>query len=404
MQQIIPTSPEELRAAVAEALAAGRPLEVLGGGSKRAFGRPVEAEAQLSTAGLRGVTLYEPEELVMSARAGTPLAEIEALLLEQRQELAFEPPDFGAILGSEPGRQTIGGIFAGNISGPRRFKAGAARDHILGVRCVTGFGQEIRAGGRVMKNVTGYDLPKLLAGSFGTLAVITEVTFKVLPAAPAVGTLLLASTDEQQLAALLRRATGTPFEPSGAALLPALAAGRSAVDAVRASGRSVALIRVEGPEPSVRYRLTRLQAELRHPGIEAALLEDADSRTLWREIRDVRLLSAGRALWRFSLAPTAGAELIPWYRQLGAEWLLDQAGGLLWLAPPAAYAYRADELRRALDGRSGHATLIRAPAEIRARVEVFQPQPPPLRALTERVKRGFDPERILNRGRMYAGM
>jgi glycolate oxidase FAD binding subunit len=404
VDRIVPASSGELREAVAAAVAAGTPLEILGGGSKRAFGRPVEADVQLSTEGLGGVTLYEPEELVMSARAGTPLAEIEALLAEHRQELAFEPADYGAILGGEAGRQTIGGIFACNISGPRRFKAGAARDHILGVRCVTGFGEEIRAGGRVMKNVTGYDLPKLLTGSFGTLAVIIELTFKVLPAAPTVGTLLLSGTDEQALAALLRRATGTPFEPSGAALLPALAAGRSAVEAVRGAGRPVAAIRVEGPEPSVRYRLDRLEAALRGAGVEAARLGDEDSRLLWREVRDVRLLTRGRALWRFSLAPTEGAELVPWYRELGAEWLLDWAGGLVWLAPPEAYAYRAGELRRALDGRDGHATLVRAPEDVRARVEVFQPQPPALRALTERVKRGFDPQKILNRGRMYADM
>lgn len=404
MARIVPTSPEELGEAVAEAVAERRPLEVLGAGSKRALGRPVEAEAALSTESLRGVTLYEPEELVMSAMAGTPLAEIEALLAEQRQELAFEPADYGAVLGGETGRQTIGGVFACNLSGPRRFKAGAARDHILGVRCVTGFGEAVAAGGRVMKNVTGYDLPKLLVGSFGTLAVVTELTFKVLPAAPALGTLLLSGVEEQELAAALRRATGTAFEPLGAALLPALAAGRSTVDAVRTSGGAVAAIRVEGPEPSVRYRLAGLEAELARPGIEAARLDDADSRLLWREIRDVRLLSPGRPLWRFSVAPTTGAELVPWYRELGAEWFLDWVGGLVWLAPPETCAFRADELRRALDGRGGHATLIRAPAEVRSRVEVFQPQPPALRALTERVKRGFDPERILNRGRMYAGM
>lgn len=404
VQPITPTSTDELREVVAEALAARRPLEVLGSGSKRALGRPVEAQAMLSTARLRGVTLYEPEELVMAARAGTPLAEIEAMLAEHRQELAFEPADYGSILGGREGQQSIGGIFACNISGPRRFKAGAARDHILGVRCVTGFGQEIKAGGRVMKNVTGYDLPKLLTGSFGTLAIITEVIFKVLPAAPSVGTLLLTGSDEATLTALLRRATGTAFEPSGASLLSALAAGRSAVAAVRTAGRPVVALRVEGPEPSVRYRLDRLEAVLRAPGVAAARLDDEDSRILWRELRDLRLLTRGRALWRLSLAPTAGAELVPWYRALGAEWLLDWAGGLVWLAPPEAYAFRADELRQALAGRGGHATLIRAPEAVRAQVEVFQPQPPALRALTERVKQSFDPERILNRGRMYAGV
>lgn len=389
---------------MAEAVAARRPLEILGGGSKRDYGRPVEAEAAVSTAELRGITLYEPEELVMSALAGTPLTEIEAVLAEHRQQLAFEPADYGPLLGGEAGRQTIGGVFACNLSGPRRLQTGAARDHILGVRCVTGFAEEMKAGGRVMKNVTGYDLPKLLCGSFGTLAVLTEITFKVLPAAAAEGTLLLCGSDERTLAGLLRRATGTPFEPSGAALLPALAAGRSQVPAVRRAGRPVAAIRVEGPPASTDYRLSRLQGALVQPDIEAHRLDPEQSQRLWREIRDVALLSRGRALWRLSLPPTAGAELIPWYRDLGAEWLLDWAGGLVWLAPPAAYAFRAAELRRALAGRDGHATLVRAPREIRERIEVFEPQPPALQRLGERIKLSFDPLRILNRGRMVAGL
>ena len=227
-----PADAGQLRELVAWAVAEEQPLEIVGNGTKRILGRPVEAEHVASLAGLSGITLYEPDELVMSAGAGTPLALIEQELAERGQELMFEPADFSALLGgASRGEQTIGGVFAANVAGPRRLKAGAARDHLLGLHCVTGHAQEIKTGGRVVKNVTGYDLCKLLAGSYGTLAVLTQVTFKVMPKAEGALTLLATGADEATLLGLLRAASGSPCEISGAAYLPPLAAGRSQVKA-----------------------------------------------------------------------------------------------------------------------------------------------------------------------------
>ena len=399
-----PSTPDELEQVVAWAVGEQRALEVLGNGSKRGFGRPVDAEHRITLEGLSGITMYEPEELVMTAAAGTLLSQIEAELAECRQELAFEPADYGAILGSEPGRQTIGGVFACNLSGPRRIRAGAARDHLLGLRCVTGQGIAITSGGRVVKNVTGYDLAKLLTGSYGTLAVLSEVTFKVLPRAETEGTLLLAGGAEADLLSALRHATGTAYDISAAACLPGLAAGRSAVSAVRRAGRGLAAVRVEGPAPSVAYRLGQLEAELAEAGRELLRLDEADSRELWREIRDLRLLAQSRTLWRLSLPPTAASELAGWATEFAQERLWDWAGGLLWLAPRAAWAGAHETVRAALAGRGGHATLLRADEELRRQVPVFEPQPPALAALTRRVKESFDPRHILNPGRMYAGL
>ena len=280
-----PTSPDELTALVAWAVGEEQKLEVVGNGSKRGLGRPVEAAHRLELSGLSGVAMYEPEELVMTAAAGTPLAQVEAELAECRQELAFEPADYGAILGGEPGRQTIGGVFACNLAGPRRIKAGAARDHLLGLHCVTGQGTAIKTGGRVVKNVTGYDLCKLLTGSYGTLAVLSEVTFKVLPRAETEGTLLLIGRSEPELLAALAQATGTSHDISGAACLPPLAAGRSSVPAVRRAGRAMAAVRVEGPGPSVDYRLERLEAELAGAGEMARLDERRQPRAVARDPR-----------------------------------------------------------------------------------------------------------------------
>jgi glycolate oxidase FAD binding subunit len=295
-------------------------------------------------------------------------------------------------------------VFACNLAGPQRLKSGAARDHLLGLRAVTGHGQIVKTGGRVVKNVTGYDLCKLLCGSFGTLALMTEVTFKVLPAPEAVATLLATAARETDLLALLRRAAGSPCEIAGAACLPALAAGRSGAADLRRLGRAVAAIRLDGFGPSVAYRICELERLLGGPGIEFATLDDADSRTLWREIRDLELITRERPLWRLSVAPTAGAELAGWAAELTHERLYDWAGGLLWLAPRTDWAREAPALREALVGRGGHATLVRGPDWLRTEIEPFEPQPPALRALSQRVKRGFDPKGVLNPGRMYPGM
>jgi glycolate oxidase FAD binding subunit len=384
-EDVRPSTPDELKDLIARAADDEVPLEILGAGTKRGFGRPVEAGRVLRLGRLAGISLYEPEELVMSARAGTRLADIEARLAEHQQQLAFEPPDYGELLGGASGQGTIGGVFACNLSGPRRIKAGAARDHLLGVQAVTGRGELIKSGGRVVKNVTGYDLCKLLTGSFGSLAAMSEVTFKVLPAPPETCSLLLAGLAREQAFAALRRALGSAYDVAGAAYLPAGAAARSAVAPVAAAAAGLAVVRLEG-----------------------LALDVAPSLFLWREIREGGLVPDDLTLWRVSTAPTAGPALIEELeRQLELAWLADWAGGLLWLAVPGAEAGGPEDggaaaIRGALAGPRGHATLVRGSRALRASVPVFQPQEAALARLTARVKDSFDPKRILNPGRMYA--
>jgi glycolate oxidase FAD binding subunit len=401
-QEYRPTSAQELRDIVAAALAAESPLRVVGAGSKDALGRPLDLPS-LHLDGLSKVGLYEPEELVLTADAGTRLAEIEAHLADNHQQLAFEPADYGAVLGGAPGRATIGGVLACNLSGPRRIKAGAARDHFLGFQAVTGRGELVRAGGRVVKNVTGYDLCKLLAGSFGTLAVMTEVTVKVLPAADETLTLLLAGLAPEEGLGALRAAMATAYDVSAAAYLPAATAARAAATA--SAGTGVAALRLEGPGASLRHRADALAGLLRTPGAEIAELDTPQSLAFWAALRDVAVLPAADLLWRLSVPPSAAAALIEALAPLRPQWLADWAGGLLWLALDAAAADLADggaaAIRSALAAHGGHATLIRADAELRARVDVFQPQAAPLARLSARVKESFDPEHILNPGRMY---
>jgi glycolate oxidase FAD binding subunit len=398
-----PSTIDELRRTVAAAVDVETPLEIVGAGSKREFGRPVEAGRVVRLDGLSGITLYEPAELVMSAKAGTSLAEVERQLADSGQQLAFEPPDYGAVLGGEAGRQTIGGVLACNLAGPRRIKAGAARDHFLGVQAITGRGDLIKSGGRVVKNVTGYDLCKLLAGSFGTLAVMTDLTFKVLPAPEVSLTLMLRPTDRVAGFAALRAAMASAYDVAGAAFLPESAAARSSVAEIAAGGSDLALIRIEGPEPSVRYRAGALQQLLASHGSEIREAGDVASISLWRDIRDVALLPQDTTtLWRVSVPPASGPGILQALEaRLSFGWLADWAGGLLWLAAGEAEDGGAAAIRETIAASGGHATLIRGPEALRARIEVFQPQPPPLARLTARVKDSFDPKRILNPGRMY---
>src|SRR3954462_10952232 len=258
-----PRDGKDVEAAVQWALAEGKTLEVMGQGSKRGIGRAAQWDMSLDLSDLSGVTLYEPQELILSARVGTPIAEIEALLAKNNQELAFEPMDYGPVFGAAPGRGTIGGALGANLSGPRRIKAGAARDHFLGVTAVSGRGETFKSGGRVVKNVTGYDLCKLMAGSWGTLGAMTKVTIKVLPRPETETTVIVSGLDESAAMRAMTAAMGLPCEVSGAAHLPAAIAARSPVADAVAGQRPLTALRLEGVEPSVAHRELALQAAMK---------------------------------------------------------------------------------------------------------------------------------------------
>lgn len=390
-----------LVAAVAAAVGEGTRLDVAGRGTKRGIGRPVSADRRLDLSGFSGVTLYEPEELVFTARPGTPVREIEAMLAQRRQMLAFEPMDSGPLMGAPAGEGTLGGLFACNLSGPRRLSHGAVRDHALGIRAVSGRGEVFKSGGRVMKNVTGYDLPRMLAGSFGTLAVMSEITLKVLPTPETQETLLVFGLDPVASARAMSAAMGSSCEVSGAAMLPAEVTHRRA----EVPGDvSVVAFRLEGFAPSVRARRAMMVSVMTpFGGVE--VLEEAASRNFWTMVRDA-LPFAGtgsRAVWRISTAPMAGPVLARALADtVGAEVFCDWAGGLVWALMPGEAA-QADAVRAALAPHAGHATLVRAAPSERTG-DVFQPLEANLAALTARVKASFDPRGILNPGRMHAGL
>ncbi len=403
--QLKPENVDQVRDAVAWAAGEETPLELIGGGSKRSIGRPGNAAHTLDLSELAGITLYEPEELVLSAGPGTPIAEIYAALAEQNQELAFEPPDYGPLLGNPEGEGTLGGVVATNLAGPRRIKAGAARDHFLGFSAVSGRGEEFKSGGRVVKNVTGYDLCKIMAGSWGTLGAMTQVTVKVLPAAAKIRTVLIFGCDGQTATAAMTRALQSPYEVSGAAWLPRPIAALSGVGYVKSADASITAIRIEGPGPSVEYRCGALRKKLAEFG-KTEELHGHNSAAFWREVRDVRpfaFTSDTRVVWKMSVPPQSGAALATSLVDLAdAEVFLDWGGGLVWVAVSADADL--EKVRAATVSAGGHATLIRAPAELRSSIPVFQPQNPGLARLSQRLKESFDPRGVLNPGRMYPGI
>lgn len=395
-----PQTPDDLAGAITWAASEQAPVEIIGTGTKRGIGRAMQTSVTLDLSALSGVELYERDELVLKAGAGTRLSEIEALLAGENQQFAFEPPDLSRLLGSAHAG-TLGGMVAANFAGPRRIKAGAVRDHLLGFTAVSGRGEIFKSGSRVMKNVTGYDLSKLMAGSWGTLAVLADTTFKVLPAPETEATVVVAGLDEMAAAQAMSAAMQSAADVSGAAHLPADMAAAS--QALQGANGSVTLLRIEGVGPSVEFRAERLHEILSAFG-RPERLDAAASRPLWIEVRDVHCLADGdeRLVWRISVPPMQGPRLLASLRDTcHARGFCDWAGGLVWLDVPPSADASATAIRKAIPPDAGHATLIRAPEPLRASIDVFQPQPPAMAALTQRVRHAFDPLGLLNPGRMY---
>jgi glycolate oxidase FAD binding subunit len=376
-EMLKPKTEKELAEIVTEASA---PFEIMGRGTKRNLGRFIPDMQQLSLEKFSDVSAYEPEELILDIGAGAKLSDVEKLIDAKQQYLAFEPPNLSKLLGSKHSG-TMGGVLACNLSGPRRIKAGAARDHVLGLNAVSGRGEIFKAGARVVKNVTGYDVPKLMAGSYGTLAAFTSVIFKVLPKPETEETLVLHGLDDVAAVKQMSLALQSSCEVSGAAHIPEVGT----------------FLRLEGVAPSVVYRRDKLVQLL---GVKAEVMNAKNSAAQWRNIRDVIPLADNheRMVWRISVTPSFAPTVIAKLKShIDLRYYFDWAGGLIWLDTPSD---AGAIIRAAID--DGHATLIRATDDVRE--HVFQPQPEALAALSARVKNSFDPKGLFNPGRMVRGV
>jgi glycolate oxidase FAD binding subunit len=391
---------------VRAAIAGDQPLEIIGHGSKRAIGQPMATNALLDLSALNAVNSYEPNELIITVETGAPLADVQSLIDAKNQQFAFEPVDTAGLLGT-PAIGTIGGMIGAGLAGPRRIKAGGVRDHLLGAHAVSGFGDSFKTGGKVVKNVTGYDLCKLLSASWGTLAVMTEVTLKVMPKPESERTLALRGLDDVTANRAMTAALGSPFDVSGAAHLPN-SAFRPAIGALAglgSTGQAVTLLRLEGIAASAAHRAASL-AKVLAPYGAVEILEDAASLPIWSALRDVEPFAAAGSLgawpvWRIVCPPASGGALGQTLaRDIGGDVIYDWGGGLIWAALPQKPDAQAALVRSRVEAAGGHATLIRASDEVRRNIDVFQPQAAGIAALAERVRQSFDPKHILNRGRL----
>jgi glycolate oxidase FAD binding subunit len=394
---------------VRAAIASDQPLEIIGHGTRRLIGQPTATNAVLDLSDLNAVSSYEPNELIITVQSGAPLADVQSLIDSKNQQFAFEPTDTSALLGVS-GNGTIGGMIGAGLAGPRRIRAGGARDHLLGAHAVSGFGDSFKTGGRVVKNVTGYDLCKLLAGSWGTLAVMTEVTLKVMPKPESERTLMLAGLDDLIANRAMTAALGSSFDVSGAAHLPnsAFRPATGALAGLGSQGQAITLLRLEGIAASVADRANSLGKTLAAFGT-VEMLQDAASAAAWSAIRDIAPFAASGALgawpvWRIVCPPASGGALgQALARDTGGEVIYDWGGGLIWATLPPRPDAQAALVRQRVGATGGHASLIRASEPVRRNVDVFHPQPGGLAALSERVRNSFDPKTILNRGRMVRG-
>jgi glycolate dehydrogenase FAD-binding subunit len=399
----------DVEGAVRAAIASEQPLEIIGHGSKRMIGQEMATNAVLDLSAVNSVKSYEPNELIITVEAGAPLADVKSLIDSKNQRFAFEPMDTAPLLGT-PEIGTIGGMIAAGLAGPRRIQAGAARDHLLGAQAVSGFGDSFKAGGRVVKNVTGYDLCKLLAGSWGTLAVMTEVTLKVMPRPESERTLVLRGLDDATANQAMTAALGSPYDVSGAAHVPksALRAAAGGLGGLGSPREALTLVRLEGITASAVDRAASLARLLSRFGT-AETIEDERSMEVWECVRDVEPFAAQGPLgawpvWRIVCPPAAGSALGDrLVRETGSDVLYDWGGGLIWAATAPKPDAQAALVRQIAAAHGGHAMLLRASEEVRRKVEVFQPASAGVAALSERVRQSFDPKGILNRGRMTRG-
>lgn len=374
MTAVVAQTEDEVAAAVREARVTRDPFEIVGAGSKRALGHPT-AHVKLDVSALKGIVAYEPEELIITLRPGTRISEITTVLAAKGQRLGFDPPDWGPLLGAPAGIGTIGGAISCDISGPARVRHGAARDQLLGFRGVNGLGEVFKAGGKVVKNVTGFDIPKVVCGAFGTLCVLTEVTIRVFPKAPLSRTLVARDLSPIDAFSLLRKVWASPLEASGLCCTPA-----------------GAFVRLEGEAEPLADKIRWLRSLC-----DLGELTSCDDLELDSMADGEIFVNTDENVWRVAIPPSHAASVI---EAVGSpHWSGDCAGGILWIA-----TNDHNRLRDAAHAVGGYTTLIRADAKTRSGIDVFETEHVVRAQLTRAVKAAFDPLGLFNPGRMWDGV
>jgi len=387
------------------------PIEIIGSGSKVKLGKPIQSAKTLNLSKIRGIVEYLPEELYIKVKAGTPIKEIEEKLKKNKQQLAFEPIDFGYFLNGKTDYGTAAGQVACNISGSRRFKVGSVRDHVLGFRGVNGKGEIIKSGGVVVKNVTGYDLSKLICGSYGTLIAITEVTFKVLPAPEASKTMIIHNQKVESAVDLLNRSISSSNDISGAVFFPNKPEIAGSIMNIESTFKlndlehegSITAIRIEGSKKSIDQRIENLIKELKIVSTNISILEPYQSEIFWNKVKSLEFFSNTKnSIIRIVIPPAACAHLIYQFSDK-FKYYLDWGGSLIWLEAFELSEDMFESIRKKVVRLGGYITMIKNSDYLPYVEDVFTINRDRFN-ISQNIKKSFDPKRILNPGKMYTGI
>ena len=387
------------------------PIELIGSGSKRKIGKPLHCSKTLSLSKLSGIIKYLPEELYIKVKACTSIKEIEDELKKNKQQLAFEPIDFGNFLNGKSDFGTAAGQVSCNISGPRRFKVGSVRDHVLGFRGVNGKGEIIKSGGTVVKNVTGYDLSKLICGSYGTLVALTEITFKVLPAPEESKTLIIHGQKVESAIDFLDKAISSSNDVSGAIFLPGESKITGCMMDIEKTFKlndlkyksSFTAIRIEGSKNSVDQRIQNLVKELKVINFKISILEVYQSEIFWNKVKSLEFLSSSKnSILRIAIPPSECVKLVYQFSNR-YKYYLDWGGALIWVEAYELSEEMFDSIRKKVVKLGGYVTMIKNSDYLPYVEDVFTISRDRFN-ISQNIKKSFDPKRILNPGKMYTGI
>ena len=387
------------------------PIELIGSGSKRKIGKPLQCSKTLSLTKLNGIIEYLPEELYIKVKACTSIQQIEEELKKNKQQLAFEPIDFGYLFNGKSNCGTAAGQVACNISGSRRFKVGSVRDHVLGFRGVNGKGEIIKSGGNVVKNVTGYDLSKLVCGSYGTLIALTEITFKVLPAPEVSKTLIIHDQKIEAATFLLEQAISSSNDVSGAAFFPIEPKVPGCVMNIEKTfklndlkyGGSLTTIRIEGSKKSINLRIQNLIDELKIVNFNISILDTYQSEIFWNKVKSLEFFSSSKNnILRIVIPPSECVQLV-YQLSNKFKYYLDWGGALMWMEAFELSEEMFESIRKKVVKHGGYVTMIKNSDYLPYVEDVFTINRGRF-DISQNIKKSFDPKRILNPGKMYTGI
>ena len=398
-----PSSREEIAEIIKNCYKKSIPLEINGKKSKNKIGRNFQSEKTLDLSGYSGIIEYKPEELYIKVKSGTPLKEILEAIDKNNQQLAFEPIDFGFLFEGKSNGGTIGGVVACNFAGPRRFKVGSARDHVLGFQGINGKGEIIKSGGTVVKNVTGYDLCKLVSGSYGTLTVLTELSIKVLPKSESSKTLIINNPHLKKAMEYLGTALSSSTDPSGGVFYPERFENNFVFNDLTHKGALTA-IRIEGPTNSVDQRISRLVKELSLLENEYSVLDNFQTDLFWSKTRNLEVFSnLKNNLLRVVVPVSETLNVIQKLKKYEINYFLDWGGNLIWLELETISLKILREIKEITQEHSGYFTIIKLEDDLKASADIFTIDPIKYK-ISEKIKKSFDPKRIFNPGKMYSGI